>query len=476
MSRVAVSRRRWSLPGLRAFLASGVLGAALVGLTSSATAPAAFAAPVGAKGNNNHPGKGPGAKTGAKTGSKKGKPKVMLERHVAATKGGQPNVQALGALVLDEQGRELFSRNPDRERPIASVSKLAAVLVVMDRGVELDGLTTITKTDLEVARGGAHSRLLEGLTVSNRDLLHAALLGSDNRAIPALGRAVKLSPTQLAAAMTAKAKELGLLHTRFHDPTGLSPENVSTPRDTIAMLKAVMKQPVLAGITHRLTYEAHPVGKPPIVYTNTYKPAIRRGIEVLGGKTGYNDEARYCLVIATRIAGQTYFMSFLSNEGKLTRFGDVARVADWIVQHRPNKGSELVASGAPGTDKSAAASANAAVPAGAVTASPEPQPAAAAPSPSVAPAAVPAPAATPVPAAAPAPAATPATHAGVPAPSSAAPSSGPAWTVVSPASSGATSTPPAPQGLATAPLSQPAPGPSSSAASSTEPPPFSQPR
>jgi D-alanyl-D-alanine endopeptidase (penicillin-binding protein 7) len=217
----------------------------------------------------------------------------------------------------------------------------------MDRGVELDGLSTISKTDSEVARGGARSRLLEGMTVSNRDLLHAALLGSDNRAIPALGRAVKLTPSQLAAAMTAKAKELGLAHTRFHDPTGLSPENVSTPRDTIVMLKTVMKQPVLAGITHRLTYEAHPVGRPPLIYNNTYKPAIRRGIEVLAGKTGYNDEARYCLVIATRMGGQNYFMSFLSNEGKLTRFGDVARVADWILQHKTKNAGEQVASAAP---------------------------------------------------------------------------------------------------------------------------------
>ena len=134
--------------------------------------------------------------------------------------------------------------------------------------------------------------------------------------------------------MTAKAKALGLKNTRFHDPTGLSTENVSTPRETIAMLKAVMNHPVLGPITHRLEYEAHPVGKPPITYNNTYRPAVRPNIQVLGGKTGYNDDARYCLVIATKIDGRTYYMSFLSNEGKLTRFGDVARVADWVVLRR----------------------------------------------------------------------------------------------------------------------------------------------
>src|SRR5262249_8603691 len=77
----------------------------------------------------------------------------FLERHVVAIKGGLPNIQALGALVIDESGHELYARNPDKERPIASISKLAATLVVMDKGLELEGLTTIAKSDIDVARG-----------------------------------------------------------------------------------------------------------------------------------------------------------------------------------------------------------------------------------------------------------------------------------------------------------------------------------
>jgi D-alanyl-D-alanine endopeptidase (penicillin-binding protein 7) len=275
------------------------------------------------------------ARASARSHHKTTRNTVSIGRHVPAVRGGLPNVQALGALVLDENGRELYARNPDHERPIASISKLAATLVVVDRKLEMEGLSTITRADTQNARGGARSRLLEGLTLSNRDLLHAALLGSDNRAIPALGRAVKLSPSQLAAAMTAKAKALGLVKTRFHDPTGLSIENVSTPRETIALLRAVMRSPVLGPIIQRVEYDAHPIGKPPISYVNTFRPAVRSNVQVLGGKTGYNDDARYCLVLAARIDGHTCYMSFLSSEGKLTRFGDVARVADWIVSRKP---------------------------------------------------------------------------------------------------------------------------------------------
>jgi serine-type D-Ala-D-Ala endopeptidase (penicillin-binding protein 7) len=268
---------------------------------------------------------------------------VFLERHVVAIRGGMPNVQALGALVIDETGREIYARNADKERPIASISKLAATLAVADRQLELDGLSTIAKGDIDVAKGGARSRLLDGMTLSNRDLLHAALMGSDNRAIPALGRSVKLTPSQLTTAMNNKMHDLGLPNTRFHEPTGLSPNNVSTPRETIKLLRVAMAHPVLGPIIQRAEYEAHPVGKPSLKYINTDHVAQRSNIQVLGGKTGYNDVARYCLVIATRIDGHLYYMSFLSNEGKLTRFGDVARVADWLAIHKPKGGPAVAA-------------------------------------------------------------------------------------------------------------------------------------
>jgi D-alanyl-D-alanine endopeptidase (penicillin-binding protein 7) len=318
---------------LRALGKTLVLGTALAfTFGPSTTAKAATAKAATAKATKK---RGPARRHGKAAKAAKRKGHVFLERHVIATRGGLPNVQALGALVVDETGREIFARNPDKERPIASISKLAATLTVADKGIELEGLSTIEKTDIDVAKGGARSRLLDGMTLSNRDLLHAALMGSDNRAIPALGRAVKLSPSQLTSAMNARVRALGLKSTRFFEPTGLSPNNVSTPRETIKMLRAVMEHPVLGAITQRVEYEAHPVGKPPIKYLNTDHAAARGSIQVLAGKTGYNDVARYCLVVATRVEGKLYFMSFLSNEGKLTRFGDVARVADWIVAHKP---------------------------------------------------------------------------------------------------------------------------------------------
>src|SRR6478752_4325790 len=127
------------------------------------------------------------------------------------TRQGQPNIQAQSAAVVDlASGEELVMKNADEVRPIASISKLMAALVVLDAKLDFEGVTQMTESDKQIATGGARSRLMVGQSFTNRDLLHAALMASDNRAVPALGRAVGLNPQQMVAAMNAKAAELGL--------------------------------------------------------------------------------------------------------------------------------------------------------------------------------------------------------------------------------------------------------------------------
>jgi serine-type D-Ala-D-Ala endopeptidase (penicillin-binding protein 7) len=256
------------------------------------------------------------------------------------TRGGLPNIQAQAAVVVDlGGGAELFQKNPDEVRPIASISKLMAMMVVLDRKLDLDGATEILNDDKDVARGGARSRLPVGARFTNRDLLHAALMASDNRAVPALGRAVGLSPIEMAAAMNAKAAALGLAHTTFGDPTGLDERNRSTPREVAKMLGAALKVPLISEITKKAKYIAASVGGKRVLrveYTNTDVIARGTKFEVLGGKTGYTDRAGYCLAIAARLNGKREVaMVFLGAHGKLTRFADFTRAAQWIAEKKP---------------------------------------------------------------------------------------------------------------------------------------------
>ncbi|HNF97510.1 MAG TPA: serine hydrolase [Pseudomonadota bacterium] len=260
------------------------------------------------------------------------------------TRAGLPNIQAHAAVVLDlSTGNPIYQKNPDEVRPIASISKLMAMMVVLDHKLDLDGETTISQDDARRTTRGAKSRLMVGMKLANRDLLHAALMASDNRAVLALGRAVGLSPAQYAQEMTSKARSLGLHKTEFHDPTGLDYGNVSSPRETVTMLLAALKNPLIAKACKTRAYVAKVLGpkKRTIDYSNTDVLLASRH-EVLGGKTGYNDRAGYCLVVAAKLAdpagkGREVAMAFLGEDGKMSRFADFGRAAQWLIEKRPTE-------------------------------------------------------------------------------------------------------------------------------------------
>jgi D-alanyl-D-alanine endopeptidase (penicillin-binding protein 7) len=269
------------------------------------------------------------------------------------THDGLPNIQAEAAVVVDlGSHQELFGKHADAVRPIASISKLMAMMVVLDHDLPLDGATEILGSDCTLALRGARSRLPPGFRFSNRDLLHAALMASDNRAVPALGRAVGLDPAALTAAMNRKSRELGLAHTSFGDPTGLDERNRSTPRELARMLAAALRYPLIAEITRKAHYVISAVGKRYLVeYNNTDQIARGGRYQVLGGKTGYTDLAGYCLAVAARLADgsgtREVAMVFLGDHQKLTRFGDFTRAAQWILEKHPAAVATAVADDAP---------------------------------------------------------------------------------------------------------------------------------
>jgi D-alanyl-D-alanine endopeptidase (penicillin-binding protein 7) len=261
------------------------------------------------------------------------------------TKDGLPNVQAYGAMVVDlDSGQELFSKNADDLRFIASTTKIFVAMVVRAKGIDLNGETTITDDDQHRARGGAKSRLLVGRRFKNGDLLRAMLIGSDNRACSALARGAGMTPDQLIDRMNALARKLGLKKTHFTDTSGLH-GNESTPREMTIALREALSDPLLAEIMSTRETEVHAADSGEVVekgkrsvkksayaihYNNTNVSLRTSKFSVVGGKTGYTDLARYCLVIATKIGGHRYAMSFLGAEGELTRFADFQRVCEWI--------------------------------------------------------------------------------------------------------------------------------------------------
>ncbi len=148
--------------------------------------------------------------------------------------------------------------------------------------------------------------------------------------------------------MNAKAHELGLPHTTFKGPVRLGSNNRSTARDLVGLLRAAMKVQLITEVTEKARYVAHPVGKPnwTIEYNNTDVLARSGRMQVIAGKTGYTDLALYCFAVAVRMAkecaegavncdGQRpVAMVFLGEVGKMTRFADVQRVAQWLSERK----------------------------------------------------------------------------------------------------------------------------------------------
>jgi D-alanyl-D-alanine endopeptidase (penicillin-binding protein 7) len=249
-----------------------------------------------------------------------------------------PEVLSKAAIVIDaETGAEIFAKDADDVRPIASTTKIFVALAVRKKHVDLDGWTEITKGDAHVARGGARTRLDIGERFRNRDLLRAMLMASDNRAPTALGRAAGLDPDALVKAMNGIAKDLHLTRTRFTDPTGLR-GNVSTARELAIALRAALDDDVLREIMGD-DYEVVVAkgGGAKIPYTSTNQPLVAGKYDVIGGKTGYTSAAGYCYITAARFADKEVVMAFLGARGKQTRFADFDRVAAWLEQRQPDE-------------------------------------------------------------------------------------------------------------------------------------------
>lgn len=249
------------------------------------------------------------------------------------TRAGMPNIQAASAVIVDlDTGAELYAKNADEIRPIASVGKLFLALTVRGKGLPLEASTAIAAEDEKLARGGARSRLPVGKVFNNHDLLRAMLISSDNRACSALGRAVGWTPERLVKGMNDLAHGLGLKKTRFEDPSGLN-GNVSTAREVVAALRAALADPVISTILTTPMATVQSLGPSPVSVTYVSTDVALRTetrFPVLGGKTGYTDEARYCLAIAAKIDGRRVAMVFLGAEGKLTRFADFKRGVAWL--------------------------------------------------------------------------------------------------------------------------------------------------
>ncbi|OYT93067.1 MAG: peptidase S11 [Burkholderiales bacterium PBB3] len=233
------------------------------------------------------------------------------------------------AFVVDQDTNEvLFKKNELAVLPIASITKLMTGLLVTEAKLPMDEPITITQSDVDTEKGSS-SRLKVGATLSRGELLHLALMSSENRAAHALGRSYPGGLEVFVETMNAKAKTLGMRDTSYVEPTGLSSKNQSSARDLATLVNFAYGDATLRELSTSTGYQVA-VGARTLQFNNTNRLVKNPAWDIGLQKTGYISEAGQCLVMQAKVAGRKLIMVFLDSKGKLTRLADAERVKRWV--------------------------------------------------------------------------------------------------------------------------------------------------
>ncbi len=233
------------------------------------------------------------------------------------------------ALVLDQDTKEvLLSKNDHAVLPIASITKLMTGLLIAEAHLPMDEVLTITQDDVDTEKHSS-SRLRVGTQLTRGEMLHLALMSSENRAAHALGRTYPGGLQHFVQLMNNKAKLLGMTETQYVEPTGLSSRNQSSAHDLATLVNVAHGNTLLRQLSTSPSHEVA-VGNRMLQFNNTNSLVKSDRWDIGLQKTGYISEAGRCLVMQAEVAGRKLIMVFLDSMGKYSRQGDAERVRHWV--------------------------------------------------------------------------------------------------------------------------------------------------
>ncbi len=245
-----------------------------------------------------------------------------------------PDINAAAGLLVTPDGRTLWSRKPTTQRAMASITKIMVALVVLERG-KLDDQVTISKAASRVPYALG---LQPGERRSVRQLLELALVASSNDAAYALAEHVGGSVPAFVAIMNERAAELGLADTRFANPHGLDAAGHHSSAADIASLEhEAMRDPEFRRIValENVTLPAYKKRTARKLKSTNELLGDYRG--VLGGKTGFTDDAKYSLVASAERDGITLTAVVLGARSNPARFKNASRLLSWGYRHLKRK-------------------------------------------------------------------------------------------------------------------------------------------
>ncbi len=248
---------------------------------------------------------------------------------ICATSAFAVPFSSQSALVIEEgSGKILLEKNSDKVVSIASLTKLMTAMVALDAKPDMEEAITIQQSDVDMLKHSS-SRLPVGVTLPRKDILHLALMSSENRAAASLARTYPGGNAAFLLAMQAKLKSLGMTQTVIEEPTGLSPHNISTAGDLIKMAIAAGSYPEIAQATTD-TRDRFSINGRQTEYHNTNHFVGQKGWDILLSKTGYTLEAGRCLVMRMKSAGKNVVLVLLNAKASQGRSFDAVQIQRFL--------------------------------------------------------------------------------------------------------------------------------------------------
>lgn len=234
------------------------------------------------------------------------------------------------ALVADADSQEvLYAKNPHAVLPIASITKLMTVVVTLEANLDLDEVISITHEDIDTYKN-THSRLKPGQEFTRRELIHLALMASENRAASALGRSYPGGLTACTAQMNRRARQLGMLNSSFSETTGLSVENKASANDLARMVIHARRFDLIRQYSTDPQASVQTASGATLNFRNTNR-LIRKGDwDISLQKTGFINEAGRCLVMQAKVGERNLVIVLLDALGSSARFADAERIKRFV--------------------------------------------------------------------------------------------------------------------------------------------------
>jgi D-alanyl-D-alanine endopeptidase (penicillin-binding protein 7) len=242
-----------------------------------------------------------------------------------------PDIRAAAAIIFNpETGEVLWQENAQDKRSIASITKVMTALVFLEDSPDLSQEITIQRGDVYAA-STTYLRANERITLGN--LLHLALIASDNAAARALARVSHGGTAAFVERMNEKALELGLESTSFTDPSGLNPANISSAYDLSRLISFASADDRIAPIMRTAEYKVT-TSRRTISIHNTNRLLLGGEVDVMGGKTGFISKAGYCLATMLRLpqSNQQVAVVVLGATSNQGRFWETRHLFNWLSQ------------------------------------------------------------------------------------------------------------------------------------------------